>query len=108
MAYAHKVRELSLSVQGHHLLMIPGGRDSASAKRLQLVEDLCDSAEKQQQRLSSRQQYGRRISPVAMVYIVDFIKLLPKELVKGHEAKELEDRCRPASNDLWYVMAVIL
>lgn len=76
--------------------MIPGGRDSASAKRLRLVEDLRDSAEGQQQRLSSRQQYGRRISLVAMVYVADLIKLLPKELVKGNAAKELEDRCRPA------------
>lgn len=83
-------------MQGRHLLMISEGQDSASVKRLRLVEDLCDSAEGQQQRLSSRQQYGRRISPVAMVYVVDFIKLLPKELVKGNAAKELEDRCRPA------------
>lgn len=43
-----------------------------------------------------------------MVYIVDFIKFLPKELEKGNVRKDLEDRCRPTYNDLWYVMAVIL
>lgn len=80
-----------MSIQGHHLLMTPDERDSASVKRLQL-EDLCDWVKGQQQGLSSLQEYGRRISHVTMMYIVDFIKLFPKGLVKTNVEEELEDR----------------